>query len=163
MISSDLSWSIHISLTCCKAKRFLRFLYRNFRDGDFSCLSHLHKALVCLSWSTAAACGTPTRFIIKKCWSMCKALQPFWLPGNGPKMLLLCVGSSLGHHLPQEYHTINLVCAAVSSLTVPSTVSVPLPLPSCHHMNSCPLPYASTNFIPLHIFPRMQYTFRIYY
>ena len=40
MISSDLSWSLHISLTCCKLKRFLGFMYRNS-----SYLSHL-KALV---------------------------------------------------------------------------------------------------------------------
>ena len=43
MISSDLSWSLHISLTCSKAKRFWGFLCRNFRNCDASCLSYLYK------------------------------------------------------------------------------------------------------------------------
>ena len=46
MVSCDLSWSLHISLICCKAKRLREFLYRNFRDCDYSCVSHLYKALV---------------------------------------------------------------------------------------------------------------------
>ena len=45
-IASDLSWGCHISNTCCKAKRFLGFLYRYFHLADSKCLARLYKSLV---------------------------------------------------------------------------------------------------------------------
>lgn len=45
-ITSDLSWSTHILATCCKAKKLVGFLYRNFWFVDTRCLSYLYKALV---------------------------------------------------------------------------------------------------------------------
>ncbi len=46
VLSSDLSWSLHIQATCSKARRLLGFLYRNFTLADKRCLSYLYCILV---------------------------------------------------------------------------------------------------------------------
>ena len=111
--------SFLISLTCCKAKRFLGFLCSNFRESDPSCLSHLYKALVvpCPSWNTEAACGTRTRFITKKIWSV-QGFAAKLTTRKWSKTLLLCVESYLDPSLP-PVRTVNFVCATVSFRTVP--------------------------------------------
>ena len=45
-ISSDLCWSQHIHVVCCKAHRLLGFLYRSLVGGDVRTLSCLYKTLV---------------------------------------------------------------------------------------------------------------------
>ena len=40
-LSSDLTWSKHISEICNKARRIIGFLYRNFYLADSTCLNHL--------------------------------------------------------------------------------------------------------------------------
>ena len=45
-ISQNLSWSLHIGNTCCKARRLLVYLYRRFRLPDRACLSQLYRSLV---------------------------------------------------------------------------------------------------------------------
>ncbi len=45
-IQDDLSWSLHISTICSKARRLLGFLYRNFRMANSGCLSYLYRSLV---------------------------------------------------------------------------------------------------------------------
>ena len=45
-ISQNLSWSLHIGNTCCKARRLLGYFYRCFRLADRACLSQLYRSLV---------------------------------------------------------------------------------------------------------------------
>ena len=45
-ITSNLSWSLHINQTCCKAKRMMGFLYRHFRQAAPSCLTRLYKSII---------------------------------------------------------------------------------------------------------------------
>ena len=45
-ISQNLSWSLHMGNTCCKARRMLGYLYRFFRLADRACLSQLYRSLV---------------------------------------------------------------------------------------------------------------------
>ena len=45
-ISQNLSWSLHMGNTCCKARRLLGYLYRCFRLADRACLSQLYRSLV---------------------------------------------------------------------------------------------------------------------
>ena len=45
-LSSDLTWSKHISEVCNKARRIIGFLYRNFYLADSTCLNRLYQAIV---------------------------------------------------------------------------------------------------------------------
>jgi len=45
-ISSNLSWSLHINPTWCKAKRLVGFLYRQFCQADSHCLNRLYKSII---------------------------------------------------------------------------------------------------------------------
>ena len=40
-ISDDLSWSRHINIVCARARRLLRFLFRNFRVAGRGCPTRL--------------------------------------------------------------------------------------------------------------------------
>lgn len=45
-ISSDLSWGLHISTICFKARQLLGFLYRSFRPAGRGCLNRLYLTIV---------------------------------------------------------------------------------------------------------------------
>ncbi len=46
IITSNLSWSLHIDQTCCKAKRMVGFLYHQFRHANPHSLIRLYKTII---------------------------------------------------------------------------------------------------------------------
>ena len=46
LISSDLSWSLHINWVCSRAKQLIGFLYRHLRLVDSKCVSRVYQAIV---------------------------------------------------------------------------------------------------------------------
>ena len=45
-ITANLSWSLHLNATCCKAKRLIGYLYRYFRQASTSTLNRLYQAII---------------------------------------------------------------------------------------------------------------------
>ena len=64
-ISSDLSWNVHISGVCSRARRALGFVYRCFgRGAEPRVLEHLYKSMVLpILDYTAAQFGTRPSYL----------------------------------------------------------------------------------------------------
>ena len=46
LISSDLSWSLHINRVCSRAKQLVGFLYRHLRLADPRCICRIYQAIM---------------------------------------------------------------------------------------------------------------------
>ena len=76
LLSSDLSWSAHVSSICAKAKKIVGLLYRRFSTNvDSQSLLEMYKMLIRPHMEYAAQVWDPHLVRILPKWRMCKGLH----------------------------------------------------------------------------------------
>ena len=152
-IAEDLSWNVHVSGVCSRARRMLGFMYRCFgRGAEPKALEHLFKSLVLPLLDYCSAVWDP---VFLNSISKLEKVQSFaarlvtgrW---DAPSEELR---SSLGWPLLVKRRAYHKLCLCrrilMGGSLIPPTVFVPHPSPSKrHHVNSQPLfrPYVRTRY-----------------
>lgn len=150
-ISSDLTWSDHISRTCLKAKRLIGFLYRYFYLAERKCLSHLYRALIlpildygCCIWDPHTAKHV-TQLERVQSFAARLATKRWSCDADSLKSELGWAALSTRRRFQKLCLCRRILCG--DSL-IPPTVFTPHPSLSVRHLNSKPLfqPFVRTYY-----------------
>ena len=88
IITSDLSWSVHIQSICLKSRRLVGLLYRQFYDNANSVSSTCHVSGHILN--THVQSGTPTSLRRLRYRKMCKSLLAKYAANYGSWIMIVC-------------------------------------------------------------------------
>ena len=91
IITSDLSWSVHIQSICLKSRRLVGLLYRQFYDNaNSNTLRQFY--LSCIRPHLEYACTVWDPHLAKEIcyWKMCKSLLAKYAANHGSWIMIVC-------------------------------------------------------------------------